>query len=407
MQQKLNELIEIRKEELTNANYCYDTIIMYKKYWKEFLEYSKNNGYEYYDEKIYINFLKDVYGYVIGNKPSKKQSFAIRAKIYLEDSDNFISKHNSTNNFKYPLYVLNNYYNNILENYLSECKKNYNSDATLKQKEKGIRKILKYFEENKIYNFEYLNKDIIIELFNKYNNSICIRKEIAWLLRGLFTFLYNEKITKINYAIYVPVIKSNQGKKLLVVFENNEIKKIIDYMKLNNATKIQKRNHAIIILAIRYGMRISDIKNLKFENINWKENYIEFNQVKTGVYTKLPLTNEVGDFIVDYIKNARPETDLDYIFIRNVRPYIKISRQNNIHSYLINIYKEIGIDVSNKRKKGIHCFRATLASKMLKNEIPINIISQILGHENTDTTSEYIRIDEKHLKDCFLELPHE
>ena len=60
----------------------------------------------------------------------------------------------------------------------------------------------------------------------------------------------------------------------------------------------------MLILAIRYGMRISDIKNLKFENINWEENYIGFNQVKTGNYMKLPLTNEVGNFIIPILVNA-------------------------------------------------------------------------------------------------------
>ena len=175
----------------------------------------------------------------------------------------------------------------------------------------------------------------------------------------------------------------------------------------HNNTNIQKRNHAMLILAIRYGMRISDIKNLKFENINWEENYIGFNQVKTGNYMKLPLTNEVGNFIIDYIKNSRPSSLENYIFLRYTFPHIKISRQNNIREYIIKICQKLNIDLSNKEKIGIHCFRSTLASNMLKNEIPVNIISQILGHENTDTTSVYIRIDENRLKDCFLELPHE
>lgn len=407
MQQKLKELIQIREEEMMKANCSYDTFKRYRKYWNEFLDYSEKQGYEFYNEKIYVNFLEDVYHYTIGNKPSRQQSYAIRAKTYLENAENFISKCKSTDDFKYPSYKLNDYYNKILNTYLDECKKNYNSHTTLKQKEKGIRKILEYFENHNIYNFDNLNKKIIIELFEKHKKSLYMRKEIAWLCRNFFTFLYHEKITKINYSIYVPVIKQNTREHIPTIFSEQEIEKIINYMKMNNNTKIQKRNHAMLILAIRYGMRISDIKNLKLENINWKENYIEFNQVKTGNYIKLPLTNEVGNFIIDYIRNGRPSSEEEYIFLRYTFPHIKISRHNNIREYIINICQKLNIDLFNKSKKGIHCFRATLASKMLKNEIPIDIISQILGHENTDTTSVYIRIDENHLKDCFLELPHE
>lgn len=407
MQPKLKELIQIREEEMMNIDCSYDTFKRYRRYWNEFLNYSEKQGYEFYNEKIYINFLKDVYNYTIGNNPNRKQSYAIRAKAYLENSENFISKCKSTNDFKYPTYKLTEYFENILQKYIDECKNNYNSEATLRQKEKGLSKILKYFEDNNIYNFDHLSKDIIIKLFNNYKNLLYMRKEIAWLLRGLFTFLYNEKITKINYSIYVPVIKRNRREKLPTVFSTEDVSKIVNYMKTHNNTNIQKRNHAMLILAIRYGMRISDIKNLKFENINWEENYIGFNQVKTGNYMKLPLTNEVGNFIIDYIKNSRPSSLENYIFLRYTFPHIKISGQNNIREYIIKICQKLNIDLSNKEKIGIHCFRSTLASNMLKNEIPVNIISQILGHENTDTTSVYIRIDENRLKDCFLELPHE
>lgn len=407
MQQKLKELIQTREEEMMNVNCSYNTFKRYSGYWNEFLNYSEKHNYEFYNEKVYIDFLEDVYNYTIGNKPNRNQSYAIRAKAYLENSENFVSKCKSTDDFKYPSYQLNDYYNKILNNYLDECRKNYNSDTTLRKKEKGIRKILEYFENHNIFGFDDLNKKIIIELFEKYKNSLYMRKELAWLLRNFLTFLYNEKITKINYSIYVPVIKQNAREHIPTVFSDQEIDRITGYMKNNNNTTIQKRNHAMLILAIRYGMRISDIKNLKFENINWEDNYIEFNQVKTGIYTRLPLTNEVGEFIIDYIKNARPSSEEKYIFLRYTFPHIKISRQNNLREYIINICQKLNIDLSNKTKKGIHCFRSTLASKMLKNEVPINIISQILGHENTDTTSVYIRIDERNLKSCFLELPHE
>lgn len=407
MQQKLNELIQIREEEMMNIGCSYDTFKRYRKYWNEFLLYSKSKSIDYYDEKTYINFLNDIYEYTIGSKPNRRQSYAIRAKMYLENSDNFINRCKSTNSFKYPKCKINNYFEEILQKYLKECKNNYNSETTLNRKEKGIRKILNYFENNNIYDFNNLNKNIIIKLLNEYQDSLHMRKEVSWLLRSIFTYIYNEKITKINYSIYVPIIKRNSKEKLPTIFSEQEINKIVNYITTHNNSSIEKRNHTILILAIRYGMRISDIKNLKFENINWDNNYIEFNQVKTGNYTKLPLTNEVGNFIIDYVNNGRPKSKEKYIFLKYTFPFIKMSKYNNIREYIITICNKLNIDLSNKEKIGIHCFRSTLASAMLKNEVPINIISQILGHENTDTTSDYIRIDNNHLKDCFLELPHE
>ena len=62
------------------------------------------------------------------------------------------------------------------------------------------------------------------------------------------------------------------------------------------------------------------------------------------------------------------------------------------------------LDVNFNHKKGINSLRHTLASNLLKEETPINIISSILGHVNTNTTTIYLKIDEKNLRNCCLSI---
>lgn len=62
------------------------------------------------------------------------------------------------------------------------------------------------------------------------------------------------------------------------------------------------------------------------------------------------------------------------------------------------------LNVKFNHKKGIHSLRHTLASNLLKDETPLNIISSILGHVNSDTTTIYLKVDEKNLRNCFLSL---
>ena len=92
-----------------------------------------------------------------------------------------------------------------------------------------------------------------------------------------------------DLKILVPKMKKITHKKLPKVFDTNEID-----LFLKEAQNGNKRNYAIFLFAIRYGLRISDIKNLKFENIDWKNNIINYTQQKTKETNELPLTNEIG-----------------------------------------------------------------------------------------------------------------
>lgn len=70
-----------------------------------------------------------------------------------------------------------------------------------------------------------------------------------------------------------------------------------------------------------HGFRSSDVANLRFSNIDWEREVIHLNQVKTGNPLELPLLEDVGEAIINYLKNARPETDSDHVFVRQLPSY--------------------------------------------------------------------------------------
>ena len=90
----------------------------------------------------------------------------------------------------------------------------------------------------------------------------------------------------------------------------------------------------MVLLAIRLGIRSIDIKNLTFSNINWKENTITFVQQKTKVETTLPLLEDVGQAIIDYIKNGRPKVKNKNIFVTHDENGSNITDSMNLTKYL-------------------------------------------------------------------------
>ena len=153
---------------------------------------------------------------------------------------------------------------------------------------------------------------------------------------------------------------------------------------------------------IYLGLRFTDVKNLKFENIDWKKNVINLNQNKTKKYITLPLLNNVGTAIIDYIKNGRPNVDSKYIFLNNKNENFK---PNSDFSYVLKKYLKLAnIDILGKKYIGTYSLRHSLATTLLQNRTSLSTISSILGHTDINNTAIYLKVDIPSLRECCLDL---
>lgn len=192
----------------------------------------------------------------------------------------------------------------------------------------------------------------------------------------------------------------NRQSRLPSCYTAQEVNDTLAAIDLGNPCGI--RDYAIILLIARLGLRSSDVANLRFSNIDWENDKIRLTQVKTGNPLELPLLTDVGEAIINYLKNARPKSESDHVFIRMKLPYTEFQSGAVgalVHEHLV----KAGIHVQG-RKAGSHALRHSLASRLLENEIPLPVISEILGHVDTQTTMAYLRIDINELKKCALEV---
>lgn len=184
-------------------------------------------------------------------------------------------------------------------------------------------------------------------------------------------------------------------------YPKSDVKKILE--AVDRANPNGKRDYAILLLASELGLRSSDIRNLKFSNLHWEKNTIELTMSKTGKEITLPLLENIGMAIIDYLKYGRPHTDLDIIFLRHISPIQQLSASGVTRIVSRYIYKS-GIEVKPGQRKGPHALRHSLASALLEENIPLPIISEILGHSDSRTTEIYLKIDIKQLRNCALEV---
>ena len=124
-------------------------------------------------------------------------------------------------------------------------------------------------------------------------------------------------------------------------------------------------------------------------------------QKKTGMPLTLPLPDDVGWAIIDYIRNGRPDSDSENIFVSFTPPYQELTKYSN---YVAKYMRKAGLYSGEHRRVGMHTLRRSLATAMLENNVPVTVIAQTLGHGDLHTVGSYIRVSTKLLKQCAMEV---
>lgn len=293
---------------------------------------------------------------------------------------------------------INKYWKNLYDIYSSSLDINLKKD-TIDWRLKNIRGLLKYLS---LLNIECNNltpENVYNYLSSLESYSARTREHRAICVRFFLNFLNDNLLIEFNGSKILPRIHCNKEEKVINYFTNEEIKKLLSSIDINEING--KLNFSLLTLFTYYGIRLRDVINLKLEDINWNENTICYIQSKTNYVTSLPLIDEVKYPMLDYLKNERIKTSNKYIFIK--RNGLRINSRYVYH--IINKYfKNANIDINNK-KHGAHSLRHSLATNLINNNEDIYTISKILGHSNIDDTKIYSKLNYDKLKIVSLEVP--
>jgi len=162
------------------------------------------------------------------------------------------------------------------------------------------------------------------------------------------------------------------------------------------------RDRAIVLLGYKLALRDVDICNLRLSDIDWKQDCIHVVQKKTGVPLSLPLLDDVGNALMEYIINERPKgSGLPYVFLRSMSPYAKLS---SVYRIVRRVQDAAGIVPMNGDRKGPHLFRYSLAFRLQKAKVPHQTITDALGHSSKESDKPYLSMDAPMLKKCSLGL---
>lgn len=399
---KIMELIEQASQHLHELNYSEGTKYHYFLVWRHFKKYANTKGIENFSLKVGEDFLSDYYGIEQNRKLSSSQVFKVRCIKILEE---YRKHHSFQICHQAPGRQVPHQFRNIIGEYNKLQKELNLSNRTIQSKKTQIAHFLIYLDQNNVVNLNQCTPEVVLaylETLSQYASAT--RSGILFTIRDFLAFLFSKGYTETPLNELFPVIFTNKLEKIPSYYSIEEIQKILK--QVNRNTEFGRRDYIVLLLAVELGMRAGDIRNLKFKNIKWHLETIEFIQEKTNIPLRLPLIENLKYALIDYIKNSRPDTNEQHIFIRHRAPFTALTKGNVFFSIINKYLDAAGIQTTN-RKHGLHSMRHSMASNLLKGNTPFPVITGILGHENSNTTRSYLRIDIEQLRSVALEVPYE
>lgn len=392
------QLLDKAQLEMLRLEYKKSALQRHSSQIRKFSEYCRNNDIVFFNEKTGTEYLLNCFGVDTSDSKTKlsKEQLEARCSIrMLDDIYQFgYARKHCHHNHKGAMS-----YSKLLSDYLEYCKNNgHASDGTLRVKHSKLCRFLCFVEGRRIPLAAITPADIsdfIVTISGYKRPTIHV---FVSTLKCFMRYLYEIGYMKNDISIHIPKPKIYAEESIPETWKPEEVQKLLS--AVDRTSDIGKRDYAMILLAVILGMRAGDIVSLKFKNFDWNRKTITYVQQKTNKPNTLPILPEIGDAIIDYLKNGRLESYCDNVFIKHIHPYDAIQTSAALSDVIKKYMKYAGIE--NKKRKAAHSLRHTLASSLLKEGVPLMTISNVLGHYSQKSTVGYTKIDLQALRKCSL-----
>ena len=389
--------------ELEKMGYSYNSICGLRATFTRFNAFAEEKGEQFFTEELGHRFLGEKYGCWINyySEPYPKGAkHAIRAIRLLGDYQ--LHGVIIRRIIKKKKYIRPPQFEEVLTAYEDECTSNEYSLRGMRTRLQRLFFFIDYLNLREIQDVNEITPCIISDyvktIFPKHEKSI---SAILTTLRVFLRFLYQSEYTETDLSLSVPKQNRYYYPPVPSTWNHDEVKKMLNIIDRGNPTG--KRDYAILLLVAKLGIRAGDLKSLKLSDLDWVSRKINIIQQKTKVQVIYPILDDIGWALIDYLKNARPEGDSPYLFLRMRAPFESFGKDANLHNIITKYIRAAGISISKGKRHGLHSLRHSLASALLEQGTPLPVISEVLGHIDSKSTAIYLRTNMDRLKECALD----
>jgi len=222
----------------------------------------------------------------------------------------------------------------------------------------------------------------------------------ATAVRSFLRFLVSQSQLSAGLEMAIPPIRRWSQAALPQRLSETEINRLLTICADRTATG--GRNYAILLLLSRLGLRAKEVARLQLNDIDWVNGSLLARSSKTHCQRLLPLPQDVGEALLSYLQNGRPETTDREIFLSAVAPYRPLKTSSTISVTVKRLLARAGIK---RQSSGAHLFRHTAATQMVNRGASFKDVADVLGHQQLQTTGIYAKLDLAALSEVALPWP--
>ena len=292
----------------------------------------------------------------------------------------------------------------ILCDYGQFCREHLKSPTgTVRIRKRDTARFLHYLDSRSITTVKEIQRPVLsgFVLSRAHLKPATLARLIS-SIRSFLRYLCMRGEVSSELVEQMPKVRVGRDERIPSVWKSEDVDALL--AAVDRSSPLGKRDYAILLLAARLGIRASDIRGLRFEHLLWDQARIEMRQTKSGEPLSLPLSEEIGHALIDYLRHGRPSSHHREIFLRANAPFEPLGHDNNLHYVITKYRRRANIDLPARSRRGLHSLRHTVASRLLEAGTPLETISGIMGHLSIETTRIYTKIDVEALRSVAIDL---
>lgn len=216
------------------------------------------------------------------------------------------------------------------------------------------------------------------------------------VLRVFLLYLYREKLIPQDLSPSVEGPRQYRLSSIPRSISWAEVERMLAAVDRRSA--VGKRDYAILLLLVTYGLRGREVAALTLDDIDWERERLRVPERKAGHSTAYPLSPIVGEAIVDYLKHGRPQKADRRVFYRVLAPWHPMTADGVSGRASYYLHKG-GVAVS---RPGSHTLRHTCVQRLIDAHFPLKTIGDYVGHGSPESTAIYAKVSVDNLREVAL-----
>jgi site-specific recombinase XerD len=251
-----------------------------------------------------------------------------------------------------------------------------------------LRKFKSYLERIELRKIQQLSPAILSSFVADYGPQVAWNslRDCCGVVRVFVRYLHRERVLPkdLSRSIEYPQRWRLSGIPRSINWE--EVRQVLE--SVDRRTPTGKRDYAILLLLVTYGLRAREVAALTLDDIDWKNNRLRIPERKAAHSTAYPLATIVGEAIVDYLQNGRPKTEERQIFFRAYAPCQPITSAA-VAARASHYLRKACIRIP---RAGSHTLRHTCIQRLVDADFPLNAIGDYVGHRSSASTQIYSKV---------------